>query len=430
MSIPTVRRTSRAVTGASVESRMQSQPIAKPASGASPGLFVVAMLLVGLNLRAPFISVAPIASQIRADLGTTAAEVGLLTSLPVLCFGLAAPLALLVVRRVGAETAVVVCLFGIIVGSMLRSVGPFWMALASTLLIGLSITIGNIVIPVLIRRDVSPRRAGLATGAYVSMLNIGAVIVSVGTAPIAVVFGWRMALAAWTVLAVLAVGGWFTFLRRSTVQVRGPEPAPTSAPVAAFRNPLAWLVGLAFAGQAASYYSVTAWLPTLLADERGLSAATAGVSSSVFQLCAVVGALATPLLAARLRGWRTIAILGALWVSLPVGLLLAPEQFLLFSVLGGVAQGGGFTAIFTVIVQISRTDRESSALSAFVQGVGYIVAALGPPVLGLVHDASDGWTAPMLIVVGTTLTFSVLGIPAALRATALARGVARERDAS
>jgi CP family cyanate transporter-like MFS transporter len=409
---------------------MQSQPPATPApSAANPGLFIVAMRLVGLNLRAPFISVAPIASQIRTDLGITAAEVGLMTSLPVLCFGLAAPLALVVVRRAGAEIAVLVCLFGIIAGSVLRSAGPFWMALASTLLMGLSITIGNIVIPVLIRRDVSSPQVGLATGAYVSMLNIGAVIVSIGTAPLAQILGWRLALAAWTALAVIAVVGWLIFLRRSSDQQRIPEPPPATAPVAVYRNPLAWLIGLAFAGQATSYYSVTAWLPTLLADERGLSAATAGVSSSVFQLCAVAGALATPLLAARLNGWRTMAVLGALWVSLPIGLLLAPEQFILFSVLGGVAQGGGFTAIFTVVAQVSRTGRESSALSAFVQGVGYVIAAIGPPVLGLVHDASDGWTVPMLIVVGTTLVFSVLGIPAALRASALAREASMERDA-
>ncbi len=379
------------------------------------------MLLVALNLRSPFISVAPIASELRADLQISAAEVGLLTSLPVLCFGLAAPLALLVVRRVGAEAAVLVCLSGIIAGSVLRSVGPFWLILASTVVIGLSITIGNIVIPVLIRRDVPSGRVGTVTGAYTAVLNIGAMIVSVGTAPISELFGWRVALAIWTILTALALVGWLVFLSRSRDRVHVTEAIPAIAPVAAYRNPLAWLIALAFAGQAVSYYSITAWLPTLLADERGFSASTAGVSSSVFQVCAVIGALGTPFLAKRLPGWRTIAILGVLWVSLPVGLLIAPEQFLIFSILGGIAQGGGFTSVFTVIVQISRTDRESSALSAFVQGVGYVFAALGPPVVGLVHDATDGWTVPVLIVVGTTLAFGVFGVSAALRASAQTR---------
>ena len=101
-------------------------------------------------------------------------------------------------------------------------------------------------------------------------------------------------------------------------------------------------------------------------------------------------------------------------MTFPLQLLLDPSLYVLGSVLGGVAQGGGFAAIFTIVVQVSRTDRESAQLSAFVQGVGYVVAALGPAVLGLAHDVTDAWTVPVLIVLATTATFSVMGVLAGL----------------
>ncbi|WP_210480801.1 CynX/NimT family MFS transporter [Naasia sp. SYSU D00948] len=380
---------------------------------AAPGLFLVALLLAAVNLRGPFVAVAPVAGEIRAEFGISAAEVGLLTSIPVLCFGLAAPLALLVIRRVGAELAVLVCLVGIIAGAAIRSAGPFWLAIAGTVVIGLAITVGNVVVPVLIRRDVRPGRVGLATGGYNSMLNIGAMVVSLGTAPLAAVLGWRGALLAWLTLTVLGTAAWLVFLRRRPPTVR-EDSAPAEHAVV-WRRPLAWLLALAFAGQATSYYGITAWLPSLLADERGFTASEAGVSSSFFQMFAVLGAIGMPLLVMRIPAWAAISLVGALWCSLPIGLLLAPELFLLFCALGGVAQGAGFTAVFTVIAATAGNARQTAALSAFVQGVGYVAAALSPPALGLAHDLTGGWTAPLLIVVGTTLCFGVFGVAAALR---------------
>ena len=141
----------------------------------------------------------------------------------------------------------------------------------------------------------------------------------------------------------------------------------------------------------------------------------------MFQVCAIIGALGIPLLALRVPGWAAIGLVGLLWMSLPLELLLFPEAYLLGSVLGGIAQGGGFAALFTVVVQVSHSDRESARLSAFVQGIGYVVAATGPAVLGLTHDATNAWTVPVLIVLGTTASFTVLGVWAGVTQTRQAR---------
>lgn len=387
-------------------------------TGALPWVFVLVLVLVALNLRAPFVAVAPITDELRSDLGVGGAAVGLLTSLPVLCFGLLAPVALAVIRRAGIQRAVALCLLVVVLGSVVRSLGGYPLAVLGTVVIGLAITVGNVVVPVVIRRETPAARVGAVTGVYVAAMNVGSMVVTLGTAPISQAAGWRVALAVWALPALvgLAAWGWWSRGSRPAQATRpaGSAPAVPEGTVSpdvriVWRTPIAWLLGLAFAGQASSYYALTAWLPTLLADEIGLGATGAGTASSVFQVSAIVGAFGVPLLATRLPPAATIAVVGLLWMVFPVQLLLDPELYLLGSLVGGIAQGGGFAAIFTVVVQVSRTDRESAQLSAFVQGVGYVVAATGPAVLGLAHDVTDAWTVPVLVVLGTTATFAVLG---------------------
>jgi CP family cyanate transporter-like MFS transporter len=357
----------------------------------------------------------------QADLGISATVSGLLTGLPVLCFALAAPLAVRVIRRAGPDAAVLICLLGVLAGVVVRSIGPAPVVIAGTLLIGSAITIGNIVIPVVIRRDVPAHRVGLVTGAYTAALNIGSMVTVLGTAPLAAQVGWRWALAAWALVAGIGALCWVPLARRD-VPERVEAPADAGAGGAATAHPagrvtvIGWLLMIAFCGQAFAYYAVTTWLPTLLAGERGLSASGSGSVASLFQIAAVVGALGVPLLAARTPGWVPVAVVGALWCTLPVGMLLAAGAYPLWAVVGGIAQGGGFTAIFSIVARIARTDSEAASLSARVQTGGYLAATAGPPLAGALHTATDGWVAPMLLVLVATVTFAVVGVVAALRA--------------
>ncbi len=171
---------------------------------------------------------------------------------------------------------------------------------------------------------------------------------------------------------------------------------------------------MAFACQAFSYYGITAWLPSLLADEEGLSRAAAGVSSSLFQVLAIVGAFAVPALVAW-WGRPSLVLLAvtAAWATLPVGLLVAPSLWPLWCCLAGAAQGGGITIIFIAVVRRSQGTTDSRRMSTMVQGGGYVVAATGPLVIGAVHDASGGWTVPLLVTLGVVTLMAVAGAPAA-----------------
>jgi len=375
------------------------------------GLVLAAIALLAFQLRSPLVALAPVAAEAQRDWAASPAGFGLLTTIPLLCFGLATPLAPWLARRVGLEAAIEFCIGGIVVATVLRSVDGFGVAIASVVLLGLAITIGNVLVPTVIRRDVPARGRGAATSLYSVAINVGTVVTSLVTVPLAGVFGWRVAVAAWSVAGVATAVVWLVVLRRNrraAPLLAPPPPGPRFRP-----DLLAALLAAAFASQSSSYYGITTWLPTLLADERGYTAAVAGTASSVFQLAGIAGAVFVPLLRLRFRPRTVIGLIGLLWVSLPVVLLVAPEHFVIGSVLGGIAQGGGFTAIFTIIAEVGGDARRTTALSAFVQSCGYLVAAVAPPAVGAVHQSAGNWVAPMLLVLGTTACFLVFGVLAA-----------------
>jgi MFS transporter, CP family, cyanate transporter len=163
---------------------------------AVPLLLLAGVLLVALNLRGPLVAVAPVVGDLRRDLHVGAGTVGLLTSIPVLCFGLAAPFASLLIARTGVHRAVVVSMGGVLLGTLLRSAGGPVEAIAGTVVIGLGITVGNVVVPVVIGRDF-PGATSLVTAAYTAALNVGSTLTSALTAPLAELVGWQWALTAW-----------------------------------------------------------------------------------------------------------------------------------------------------------------------------------------------------------------------------------------
>ena len=401
-----------------------------------------AIVLIALNFRGPIVATAPVIGDVRADLGMTATIAGLLTTIPVLCFALATPFASWVIAKADPERAVSLSLVIVLVGTVVRSMPSAAALLIGTAVIGIGITIGNVVIPVVIRRDTSPERVGLVTGVYTSALNVGSMITSLGTAPIAAAWGWPVAIAVWAVFAVIAgvawtsaVGARAAWMRPSRTAAEEPLPVTgpidqvldtgairtvraaqvASEPVRPARRLITWGLTLAFGGQAFSYYALTAWIPTLLHDEIGFSKASSGASSSVFQILAVVGALGVPILAAKWRPRAIIALVAFLWLAMPLGLLFAPQLWLLWSVLGGAAQGGGITVIFIVIVRIVSSDADARRMSAFVQGGGYLLGSAGPLVAGSLHGATGDWTAPLLVVLLAVLVLGVVGTLAARR---------------
>lgn len=422
-------------------------PGASNARRGLPWLVVGGVLVAALSLRGPIVAPTPVLRDIEADLGVGSATVALLTTAPVLMFAVLTPLAAYVIRRSGPELALTIALGGVLVGTFVRALPGFGFMLAGMMVIGAAITVGNIVIPVVIRRDVPPDHVGLITAAYVAMLNVGSLITSLLTAPIASVLGWPTALVLWSAITIAGMVVWGAHLARERRRGRDPEarysgehahrpgdgaadaarPAtgsieldprtltgpmpvvPRSTRSGSFlRRPIVWLLTATFACQAFMYYGFTTWLPVLSSDVLDLDPTASGALASLFQGAAVVGAFVVPLLTRFTPSWVPVLVIAGCWLALTIGAFAAPGLMPLWLVFGATAHAGGFVVVFTVLVQVARSDGEAAAMSALVQGGGYAVGALAGPVMGGLHESTGAWTLALGVLVVAAVLYGVL----------------------
>ena len=372
------------------------------------GGLLAGLLLVSLNLRASIAAVSPVLPEIRADLGLSASVAGLLTTLPVLCFAVLAPAAAWFGRRIGLERAILIACLVIGLGTVWRILGGPITLLAVTVLIGAAMTVGNVLGPVVIKRDFASR-AGPVTGAFTAFLIFGAASAAALTAPVAAIWHWRVGLAMWALVSLAAAAVWYLATRRR--QRTAGQAARDRAPVAGlWRSSIAWCLAVLMGAQAAAYYIMTAWLPTLLVDVVGVDLQAAGVGQAIFQVMGIAGTLlVSAVIRARpSQGWLAGAIAVG-WAVLPIGLLAVPSAWPLWTFVGGIAQGAGIALALTLIVLRARDSATANGLSAMTQLVGYLIGAAGPFAAGLLYEVTGSWFAPAMVMLGLAVSMGFAG---------------------
>ncbi|SIR73921.1 CynX/NimT family MFS transporter [Micromonospora avicenniae] len=399
----------------------------RPVRTRSAALLAVGLVLLAMNLRPGVVAVSPLLDAMRADTGMSTGMAGLLTTLPLLCFGLLAPFAPRIGRRFGVNPVLLVMMVLLAAGTVLRLLHPTSMLLIGTLVVGAAIAVANVLLPGVIKQEFRSRVA-LMSGIYTMSLFLGAALAAGVTLPIqnALHFGWRSALAMWGVLAVLAVLVWLPQLRHRTAGERAGMSRSPGGDVSdqvvrgLWTHPVAWFVAFYFAAQSLVFYSAAAWLPTVLTG-TGMSSGTAGWMLSFSSLAAIVGALFTPMLAHRWFHPGVLVLLSALLTMVAfAGLLVEPgANTYLWMALLGVGQGAGLSLSVMFIVLRAPDARHAAQLSSMAQCSGYILAAVGPFAIGALHDATGSWVVPLAVLVA-------LGVPT----IASGLGSARNRYAS
>jgi CP family cyanate transporter-like MFS transporter len=367
------------------EQAQQAHPLLR-----RPWLLLLGLILVALNLRPALSSMAPLLSEVSKSLGLSAAQAGLLTTLPVLCLGLFAPLAPVLARRFGAERVVLGILLTLAGGIVLRSsfgqVGLF----AGSILAGASIGVIGVLLPGIVKRDFA-RQAGTMTGVYTMALCLGAAMAAGATVPLSeqLSHSWALGLGFWAVPALLAVVFWLP----QTGQKQGAHQAAYRVR-GLLRDPLAWQVTLYMGLQSSLAYIVFGWLPSILIG-RGLTPTQAGLVLSGSVIVQLISSLAAPWLATRGQDQRpAIVIVMVMTLGGLFGCLYAPLDGLWgWAILLGLGQGATFSLALTLIVLRSRDAHVAANLSSMAQGFGYTLASLGPFAVGVVHDWTGGWQA-------------------------------------
>ncbi|WP_434659173.1 CynX/NimT family MFS transporter [Klebsiella sp. MISC125] len=370
-------------------------------------LLIAGILLIATTLRVAFTGAAPLLDAIRSEYGLTTAQTGLLTTLPLLAFGLVSPLAAGIARRFGIERSLLLAMILICLGIGLRSLPSVALLFIGTTIIGCGIALGNVLLPGLIKRDFSQHVAKM-TGAYSLTMGGAAALGSAMVVPLALAgLGWRGALLMLMVFPLLAL---FVWLPQSRQQASAP--LTNSGAVhnrGIWRSALAWQVTLFLGINSLVYYVIIGWLPAIL-QSIGYSEAQAGSLHGLLQLATAAPGLAIPLILHRLKDQRGIAVLVALMCAVSaLGLWFLPAQAVIWTLIFGFGSGATMILGLTFIGLRANSAHQAAALSGMAQAVGYLLAACGPPVMGKIHDANGDWHIPLIAVALISIAMAVFG---------------------
>jgi CP family cyanate transporter-like MFS transporter len=387
-----------------------NESIEHPVPDFSRWYLVLALFLVGINLRPAMSSVAPILAAIRTGTGLSSTGAGLLTTLPVLCFGAFAPLSPRLANRFGPDRVVFFALLMLIAGLGARVFFGIAGLFLGTLVAGASIGVIMVLMPVIIKRDFA-RQAGGMIGVYTMALCLGAGLSAGLTVPVEQFSGnsWRIALAFWVLPVLLAAATWWPRTR----QAAGSGNIPRYSVDGLRRSTLAWQITAFMGLQSTLTYCVFGWLPTILID-RGMTPLVAGGTLSLSIAMQLITALGGPWLASLGRDQRAaIAVVMILTIVGFAGCMYSDiEAVWLWAILLGLGQGGTFSIGMSLIVLRAPNAIVASSLSGMAQGIGYAAAALGPLAFGLMHDISHDWNSAAVFFVVAGIAALLVGLGA------------------
>jgi CP family cyanate transporter-like MFS transporter len=371
-------------------------------------LVLVALLLLATNLRPAAVSVGPVLDELRDGLGMGAGSAGLLTSLPVLAFagfGACAPAA---ARHAGPHRVTFLSLLAVVVGLAGRAVVDHEASfLALSLVAVAGMAMANVLMPSLVRLHF-PDRVGLVTALYTSALSVGLTGAFLLTVPVAdALGGWRYGLAVWAVLALVAALPWLGLVTRDE-RLEAPKRDVGFLDVA--RTRLGWAMVAFFGLQSMQAYAVFGWFATLWRD-AGFGATTASALVGLVAGVSIPMSLWAPQMVARPgdRRWVLVLVIACYPVAY-VGLAFAPRSLaVVWALVLGVALTT-FPIVLTLIGLRTRTAGATAALSGFTQSVGYLLSAVGPFGVGLLHDSTGGWTVPLVALTSLSVPLLLLGM--------------------
>ena len=369
---------------------------------------------MALNVRTAVSSLSPIIPFIRDDFELSNLAVSFLGMLPPLGFALSGLIAPIITRRIGLEAALLTLLATIALGSVIRAVSGDWSLLSvGTMLALVGMGMGNVLLPVVVRKYF-PDRIGSMTALYLVIVSIGAFSPPLIAVPVAEAAGWRVSLGQRAVVALIASIPWLFALRQNKVE----EPVVTQAltiPISVrhvkiWKSPTAMAMVVIWAVSALNGYAIFAWLPQILMDESGSTPAEAGILLALYAAMGIPAALSMPVLAVRYPNQAPLIYLsGILFFVGYGGLIFLPGfwswAWVLLAGLGPILFPLNL-ALFNI-----RTKSQETLLriSGFAQGFGYLAAATGPLVIGVLHELTGTWTSSLWFLFLTAIPAMLAG---------------------
>jgi CP family cyanate transporter-like MFS transporter len=371
---------------------------------------LLALIAVAGCIRAPITSIGPQINEIRDSQNLGIVQFGFLTAIPVICFALAAPLpSLRIFRKIKTEQLIVYALLTLAIATISRTLGSNSLLFGSTVILGISIAILNIVTPALVRRDY-PKKITTVIPVYSAVLALMASLGAGLSIPIANYFdeNWKFGISVWAIPAILVALIWLPLLRKA-------KPMPDTHEnhfKELLRSRKAWMVSLYMGVQSAIFYTQVAWMPKILMD-KDYSAAHAGALFGLSTLCGFALTLILPLVFSKGENLQQ-AILAT---SLPgiagfLSLIYLPNSWTIPSLLLISTTHAALPLALGLIAMKSPSVAATSHLSSMAQGIGYCIAAIVPIAVGYSYSVTSSWLAATYLIVALISIQALLGLKA------------------
>lgn len=367
-------------------------------------LLFISVLLVGANLRAPITSVGVALPNIKEDLMLSNSAVSVITVVPLLSFAVISLVAAKTSYRYGLEQTIFGALCLIFIGEVVRSItGVSWLYIG-TILIGIGVGFGNVLAPAVIKTKF-PLRIGIMTGYYTVVMNVFGGLSSYTTAPLVKTFNYNIALGLIGIVTLITIVIW-------SVQLKGKEQLTKTyneSNINVWKSPLSWQITILMGGQSLIFYSLINWMPVYL-SQSGLSVHEAGLYLSVMQIAIIPFTFITPIFATKMKSqFGLTCFTGILFVIGVAIMLFIPKYAIVSTILIGVAGGLAFGLVNTFFSLRTEEGQTAAKLSGMAQSIGYLFAALGPLLFGILHDMTGEWYASLAILLITAIGLTLFG---------------------
>ncbi|QLK86736.1 MFS transporter [Staphylococcus sp. 17KM0847] len=362
-------------------------------------LLVIGIVLIAATLRAPLTAVGPVINEIKTDLYINNGVAGLITTVPLIIFGIFSPLASKVLQKYAMSHVLFYAVLFISLALVLRISGGAVTFFIGTVLLGIAIAFGNVTLPAYAKWRF-PLQIGLITGIYSVTMNFTAGLGGGLSYPLSNLTPWhyRFSLVFWVLFAISALIVWVPQLRKKDETLDMGQSSDDGTPVRIYRSKMAWAVALTMAFQSMMFYSIVTWYPSILVS-KGFTPETAGYFLMINQFAQLPMTFTFPIIAAKMQSQRTLIYIIAGLMGTGFCLLFTEQYGLLICamILTGMGIGACFSLCMTLFSIRARTTRVSMALSGFGQSIGYWVAAIGPFLIGVVYDYFHTWSVAIIL---------------------------------
>ena len=373
-----------------------------------PALILIGLLAIATTLRAPILGVGPLVQTLQSELSLTRTMAGFITAFPLIALGLIAPFAGKLSRYIGFEKSIVIALLIMIVGVCIRSAGQEWQLYFGTVLIGVSIAIGNVLLPGMVKRDF-PNKIAKVTGNYGMAIGLSAALTSATAVPLMNYFGWQTALACSLIFPGIA-------LLLVTLRI-GREgnlsPVTTSLGKSnknVWSSILGWQVTLFMSLNSIIFYAIVTWLPSILTD-AGNTREAAGSIHGFMQLASIVPGLVLGPIVARMKDQRiAAALLSILQLVALGGFIYQPSFAFIWAFMFGMGSGGALILSLMFIGLRTSSPQEAASLSGMAQCVNFLIGAFGPALAGKMYALSGSWLSTLYAGILLAAIMALVGI--------------------